>query len=229
MDCFCRCSNVFVQRQTAVTDYFSSKRFTGVCLLLYNSDYCARLKYTTCRPTSNIALRGNRTCNMLPRKAKRQHPLTLQVSRYCLLALRRSGVDFTHRSVESIILISIRNVQSLKQIKSTGLTIEAILYPANTRRWHNVELTLAHCLRLWPNISPTSGQRLVFAGPNDLDFDLSDQFTHMILYWSTSSIIIIIIGLILFLSLYIHAVTSFRLRWTFNQWIKINIILLNLP
>ena len=37
-------------------------------------------------------------------------------------------------------------------------------YPANTKRWPNVGLTLAHRLRRWPNISPTLGQGLVFAG-----------------------------------------------------------------
>ena len=36
--------------------------------------------------------------------------------------------------------------------------------PANTRRWPNVGLILAHRLRRWPNINPTLGQRLVFAG-----------------------------------------------------------------
>ena len=35
---------------------------------------------------------------------------------------------------------------------------------ANTRRWPNVGLTLAHRLRRWTNISPTLVQRLVSAG-----------------------------------------------------------------
>ena len=36
--------------------------------------------------------------------------------------------------------------------------------PANTRRWSNTGLTLAHYLRRWPNVSPTLDQHLVFAG-----------------------------------------------------------------
>ena len=36
--------------------------------------------------------------------------------------------------------------------------------PANTRRWPSVWLILAHRLRRQPNIIPTLGQRLVFAG-----------------------------------------------------------------
>ena len=36
--------------------------------------------------------------------------------------------------------------------------------PANTRRWPKVGLTLAHGLQRWPNVSPTLGQRFVFAG-----------------------------------------------------------------
>ena len=38
-------------------------------------------------------------------------------------------------------------------------TSDSDVYPANTRRWPNVGLTLAHRLRRWPNISPTLGQR----------------------------------------------------------------------
>ena len=38
------------------------------------------------------------------------------------------------------------------------------LHPANTRRWTNVGLMLAHRLRRWANIKPTLIQRLVFAG-----------------------------------------------------------------
>ena len=42
---------------------------------------------------------------------------------------------------------------------------ELIAYiPANTRRSPNVGLLLAHRLRRWPNINPTLGERLVFAG-----------------------------------------------------------------
>ena len=40
--------------------------------------------------------------------------------------------------------------------------------PASTRRCPNVGLMLAHRLRRWTNISPTLGQRLVFAGILDL-------------------------------------------------------------
>ena len=36
--------------------------------------------------------------------------------------------------------------------------------PANTIRWTNIGLMLAHRLRLWANINPTLVQRLVFAG-----------------------------------------------------------------
>ena len=36
--------------------------------------------------------------------------------------------------------------------------------PANTRRWPNARLTLAHRLRRWPNVSPPLGQGIVFAG-----------------------------------------------------------------
>ena len=35
--------------------------------------------------------------------------------------------------------------------------------PANTTRWPNAGLMLAHCLRRWANISPALGQRIVFA------------------------------------------------------------------
>ena len=37
-------------------------------------------------------------------------------------------------------------------------------FPANTRRWSNAGLMLAHRLRRWANISPALGQRLVFTG-----------------------------------------------------------------
>ena len=37
-------------------------------------------------------------------------------------------------------------------------------HPANTRRWRNAGLMLAHRLRRWPNINLALGQRLVFAG-----------------------------------------------------------------
>ena len=37
-------------------------------------------------------------------------------------------------------------------------------WPANTRRWTNVGLMVAHRLRRWATIKPTSGQRLVLAG-----------------------------------------------------------------
>ena len=36
--------------------------------------------------------------------------------------------------------------------------------PENTRRWPNAGLMLAQRRRRWANISPTLGQRLVFAG-----------------------------------------------------------------
>ena len=36
--------------------------------------------------------------------------------------------------------------------------------PANTKRSPNVGTMLAHRLRHWPNIVPTLGERLVFAG-----------------------------------------------------------------
>ena len=36
-------------------------------------------------------------------------------------------------------------------------------YPANKRHWTNVDLMLAHRLRLWANIKSTLGQRLVLA------------------------------------------------------------------
>ena len=36
--------------------------------------------------------------------------------------------------------------------------------PVNTERWSNGGSMLAHRLRRWPNIDPTLGQRLVFAG-----------------------------------------------------------------
>ena len=35
---------------------------------------------------------------------------------------------------------------------------------ANMRRWPNVGLLLAHRLRRWPTSKPTLGQRLMFAG-----------------------------------------------------------------
>ena len=38
------------------------------------------------------------------------------------------------------------------------------LYPANTRRWTNADLMLAHRLRRWPNIKSALVQRLMFAG-----------------------------------------------------------------
>ena len=36
--------------------------------------------------------------------------------------------------------------------------------PENTKRRLIVGLLLGHCLRRWPNIKPTMGQRFVFAG-----------------------------------------------------------------
>ena len=56
-------------------------------------------------------------------------------------------------------------------LNKTSVTMHAILHyqnnddlnPANTRRWPNVGLILAHRLRRWPNLSPTLSQRLVFA------------------------------------------------------------------
>ena len=37
-------------------------------------------------------------------------------------------------------------------------------FPADTRRWINVGLTLVHRLRRWTNVKPTLFQRLVFTG-----------------------------------------------------------------
>ena len=37
-------------------------------------------------------------------------------------------------------------------------------YPANTRRWNNVDLMLAQRRRRWANIKSTLFHRLVFAG-----------------------------------------------------------------
>ena len=49
-------------------------------------------------------------------------------------------------------------------------------YPANTRRWPNIELMLVHRLRRWTNISPTFDQRLVFAG----SIGLHDMTSHLL-------------------------------------------------
>ena len=42
--------------------------------------------------------------------------------------------------------------------------VSSIFFHANTKRWPNVGLMLAHRLRRWPNLSPTLGQRVVLAG-----------------------------------------------------------------
>ena len=45
------------------------------------------------------------------------------------------------------------------------LTVKPVVaFPANTRRWANVELTLGQRRRRWANDSPTLAQRIVFAG-----------------------------------------------------------------
>ena len=38
-----------------------------------------------------------------------------------------------------------------------------LFYPANTKRWPNVDFMLGHRLRRWPNMKSTLDQRLVFA------------------------------------------------------------------
>ena len=52
----------------------------------------------------------------------------------------------------------------IKCTRFTPLLLLARRIPADTRRWSNVGLTLAHRLRRWPNVSPTLDQHLVFAG-----------------------------------------------------------------
>ena len=52
--------------------------------------------------------------------------------------------------------------QTLAQ-QYNNIDLTAVI-PANTSRWPNVVLMLAHRVIRWPNINPTLGQRLVFAG-----------------------------------------------------------------
>ena len=52
-----------------------------------------------------------------------------------------------------------------------------VIYPANTRRSPNVGLMLGHRLRRWSNITPTLGERLVFAGIwHVVLLDVCDQY-----------------------------------------------------
>ena len=49
-------------------------------------------------------------------------------------------------------------------ISSRSCVCTTTVWPADTRRWINVGLTLVHRLRRWTNVNPTLIQRLVSAG-----------------------------------------------------------------
>ena len=57
--------------------------------------------------------------------------------------------------------------RKIRKCPSSSSVVNLLRHPpANTTRWPNAGLMLAHRLRRWANIKPALGQRVVFAGPS---------------------------------------------------------------
>ena len=78
----------------------------------------------------------------LPKLANYVSPLYTEGEKYRFTSHRSFLCHISFVSVRSVLFLSCRR--------------------SNTRRWHNVGLLLAHCLRRWANISPVLGYHVVF-------------------------------------------------------------------